>query len=110
MKQALFSSPTDYIDLAAKLHALILEEFESVQPSELPVVYPRLVIMYEFFRLIRGEAFLTIRPSIAEKQQQLYAMEDEIGNRLKQVKQKLNPQDESLRFHVDETKHFFDVS
>lgn len=96
--------------MAAKLHALIIAEFNNASTSDLPAVYPRLVIMYEFFRLIRGEAFLTVRPSVEEKQQQLYTMEDEIGTRLKHVRQTLSPQDESLRFHIDEAKHFFDIS
>lgn len=110
MNQPIFASPGDYFDVAAKLYSLILAEIESVQSSDLPAVYPRVVIMYEFFRLIRGEAFVHIRPSVAEKQQQLYAMENEIGNRLAEIRRRLDPEDESVRFHIGETKRFFDIN
>lgn len=96
--------------MAAKLHALIIAEFNNASTSDLPAVYPRLVIMYEFFRLIRGEAFLTVRPSVEEKQRQLYVMEDEIGNRLAEIKKMLNLQDESLHFRINEMKHSFDIN
>ncbi len=110
MNQPLFSSSEEYFDLASKLHALIMADLENTKPEDLPSHYPKLVVMYEFFRLIRGEAFLDLRPSDAEKQPQLYAMEDEMSKRLAQIRKMLNPENESLRFHIKEMQGFFDIN
>jgi hypothetical protein len=110
MHQPIFSSPEEYFDMASKLHALIMEDFESASSDFLSAHYPKMVVMYEFFRLIRGEAFLDLRPSMGDKQSQLYAMEDEIKERLATIRQQLNPDDASLRFHIEEMQRYFDVN
>lgn len=110
MYQPIFSSSEEYFDLATKLHALIIADLENTKPEHLSSHYPKLVVMYEFFRLIRGEAFLDLRPIDVEKQPKLYAMEDEIGSRLAQIRKTLNLQDESLHFHVKEMQNYFDVN
>lgn len=110
MPQPILASSGEYFSLATKIHALTITEMESVQPSHLPAMYPKFVVMYEFFRLIRGEAFLDLRPSDAEQQPKLYAMEDEIGKKLTSLQQQLDPNDPSIQFHIDEMKRAFDLA
>lgn len=110
MNKPVFSSSEEYFELATKLHALIMAQMENIPSGNLSAAYPKLVIMYEFFRLIRGEAFLDLRPINAEKQSNLYAMEDKIGKRLLEIRKTLNPADESLRYHIKEMQGYFDVS
>ncbi len=107
--QPIFSSPEEYFDFATKLYHLIMADLEHTKSKDFSSHYPKLVVMYEFFRLIRGEAFLDLRPIDTEIQPQLYAMEDGIGKQLETLRQRLNPHDESLRFHIKEMQAYFDI-
>lgn len=108
MSQPLFSSSDEYFDFATKLYDLIMTQMENIHPNHLSSIYPKLVVMYEFFRLIRGEAFLDFRPIDPERQSRLYAMEDGMCKRLSTIQQQLDTDDPSLRFHIDEMKSSFD--
>ena len=99
-------SQTQWFDLAKQIYDLVMNEVEVVKDSiYLPEIYPRLIICYEFFRLIRGEMlFYTKRPPMLEKQKELYKMEDKISAKLKEISAKLDPKDEKVKFHLDEVQ------
>lgn len=94
----------DYIDLVGKIHALVTTEIlQYTYTTKDPVtVYPKLVIMYEFFRLLRGESFTDLRPSVGEYQKRLYEMEDEIREALEKVKEKIDFNDERVQYNIDQ--------
>lgn len=95
----------EYIDLVKKTHELISQEIDNAENSEfLDQKYPKLITMYEFFRLLRGEAFTDIRPSAAEEQKNFYKMEHEILERLENIKKKLNFDDEHVKFYIQEAQ------
>ena len=52
--------------------------------------YSAFVVMYEFYRLWRGEAFYAIRPTdLGDYQNKIYQMEDSLAKKLTEVKEKL---------------------
>lgn len=73
-----------YREICYEINNLINAELESIENVE--TTYPKLVIMYEFFRLIRGEAFLDLREPDPAFQNELYGMEDQIFEKLKKIK------------------------
>ncbi len=94
-----------YIQLSKQIFDLILGEIDLLSKNnsnDLAMVYPKFIIMYEFFRMIRGEAFFNIRPPTPGFQKQLYAMEDEIKKRLETVKKKLDLKDQRVQFYLQE--------
>lgn len=98
-----------WYNLAKDLYELILAEIQKAE-EDLQAAYPKLVIMYEFFRLIRGEAFNVIRPpGVAEFQQKIYQMEDEIASKLEELAQKLDFADSKTKFYLDQMKKSFDA-
>lgn len=93
-----------YLDLVDKIHTLVITEIQKYtytakDPFE---AYPKLVIMYEFFRLLRGEAFLDSRPHAlnSNDQKKFYEMEDEIRKSLDEVKNKVDFQDERVQEYI----------
>lgn len=95
-------TPEQWYDLGKSLHELIVSEIESISTQELPQLYPKLIIMYEFFRLVRGEAFYSSRPSgLGDAQHELYQMEDSLARQLKQLREKLDPSDGSVAYYLD---------
>ena len=60
--------------------------------------------MYEFFRLLRGEAFLENRPHAPDKQNSFYKMEGEIAKRIDELKTKINFDDEKVKFYINEAQ------
>lgn len=94
----------EYFDLVGKIHALVITEiklytYTSKDPVEM---YPKLVIMYEFFRLLRGEAFMDFRPlsSGTNDQKRFYEMEDEIRKALDEVKKKIDFKDIRVQEYI----------
>lgn len=77
----------DYKVLAKSIYKLILAELDN--PEDIESVYPKLVIMYEFFRLIRGEAFINYREPTIGFQKEMYSMEDEILKKLQNIKKQI---------------------
>jgi hypothetical protein len=106
-------TPSEWYDIAEKLYKIIdgeMERIDSLGAEELPMAYPKMVVMYEFFRLIRGEAFLDVRqPGMGDKQKDLYRMEDELLRKLNSLKQKLDPKDKRTSFYLKEFKKRFDL-
>ncbi len=66
--------------------------------------------MYEFFRLLRGEAFLEVRPQTPEHQSEFYQMEDNLRKKIKELSAKLDPKNPAIKFHLDEAKKSFDIA
>jgi hypothetical protein len=73
--------------------------------EDLAMDYPKLVTMYEFFRLLRGEAFVGRRPHTPEKQNEFYRMEDDIAKRIGELKKKINFSDERVQQYLNLAKN-----
>ena len=79
------------MDLVKKIYGLIMAEIDRTEREKnYEEGYFKLVIMSEFFRMLRGEAFLGIRPSVGDEQKNLYRMQDEIGKRVEEIKEKVD--------------------
>lgn len=94
----------EYIGLAEKVHDLIMEEMKWWEDGkgDLIAAYPKLAVMCEFFRMLRGEAFSEVRPPTPGEQDKLYAMEDEISKALDRIKEKVELDDERLKYQVEQ--------
>lgn len=104
-------APKDWYNLADDLHRLILSEINNVSVDSLPEVYPKLAVMYEFFRLVRGEAFHSARPAgVGEFQEQIYKMENDLLDRLKVLGKKLDANDGKTKYYLDLMKKSFDLN
>lgn len=103
-------TPEQWHALAIDIHNLIMDELDTLPSEWMPQAYPKLIVMYEFFRLLRGEAFMASRPSgLGESQRDLYAKEDGIAGRLKAIAENLDPNDASTKFYLDAMKKSFDL-
>jgi hypothetical protein len=106
-------TPDEYYNLVKNIYQLILDEIEDIQTlvkvKFLHTTYPKLVTMYEFFRLLRGEAFLDIRPHVSEHQNEFYQMEDNLQKKIKELSAKLDHNNPATKFHLDEAKKSFDI-
>ncbi len=100
-------SAENYKNFSRQLYDLIKSEFESV--SDLESQYPKFIIMYEFFRMIRGEAFTELREPTPEFQKELYEMEKELKKITTKLKSELNPKSSKLQTHLDEIKNLLTV-
>lgn len=103
-------TPEQWHAFVTDLFDLIMADFEVVSPEFLSQSYPKLVIMHEFFRLVRGEAFSGSRPrGLGDLQAELYAMEDILVQKLAVLREGLHPNDEKTKYHLDLMKKSFDV-
>lgn len=106
-------SSSDYIKLCNNIFTLIRSQIaffnESPKSSDLAPIYNNIVIMYEFFRLLRGESFIEVRPIISSYQNELYNMEKTIYQDLKDVRNKLDVQDPQVKYYIDKAKQIFDI-
>jgi hypothetical protein len=101
-------SPEKYIELLSNLHKLIILEIkQALKTNDIAMIYPRLVIMYEFFRLLRGEAFTEFRPHTPNEQSTFYKMEDDIARRLDKVKNKIDFDDERVKYYIQKAHKWF---
>jgi len=98
----------NWYGLAKDLYELIDAETNNISDNDLPEIYPKLIVMYEFFRLFRGEAFYSARPrGIGVYQKEIYKIEDEILNKLKFLEKKLNQADNRVAYYLDLMKKSF---
>lgn len=88
-----------YKELCAEIEKLISAELE--HPEDIEASYPKFIIMYEFFCLLRGEAFTAHRDPTPEFQKELYAIEDKIGKRVLQLKNSIPENSTKAKFHFD---------
>lgn len=103
-------SGKEWFQNAERTYALIVTEMETVSKEHLSQAYPKFVVMYEYFRLLRGEAFLDHRgPVTPDEQRRLYEMENEIAEKINAVRKLLDPNDGSTKYHIDEMKKHFDL-
>jgi hypothetical protein len=100
-----------WYNLAENLYELIGRDVENVTDEDLPAAYPKLVVMYEFFRLVRGEAFHASRPAeVGEFQTKIYDMENDFAKKLAGLEAKLDPNDSKTKFYLDGMKKSFDLA
>ncbi len=103
-------TPEQWYSLGKILYEIIRADMESASSEDLPQLYPQLIIMYEFFRLVRGEAFYSTRPSgLGDNQQKLYQMEDDLSRQLKQLRERLNPKDGRTAYYLNLMGKSFDL-
>ena len=103
-------TPTDWYNLIADLYELILAEISNISVDDLPEIYPKLVVMYEFFRLARGEAFYSVRlAGIDEFQEKIYKMENNLADHFKILAKGLNSEDDKTKHYLDLMKKSFDL-
>jgi len=88
-----------YPELVNSVYQLILAEIKAVKDIESQ--YPKLIIMAEFFSLLRGDVFLEFRGHTPEFQQDFYRMEDEIFNKIKELKKEIPLDSEKAKFNYE---------
>ena len=89
----------EYKKLVNSTYELILKEISN--PKDIESQYPKFVIMYEFFRLLRGEAFTNFREPVGEYQKDIYTMEDNIFKILVALKTQIPEGSEKAKFNMD---------
>lgn len=89
----------EYKALVNSTYQLILKEISN--PNDIEAQYPKFVIMYEFFRLLRGEAFTEVREHVGEYQKDIYAMEDNILKILTTLKTEIPEGSEKAKFNME---------
>lgn len=95
----------DYKKICQEIYHLILDEYEKVEDIE--TQYPKFVIMLEFFRFLRGEAFTKYREPTPDFQKNLYQMEDNLTSILRELKTKLDPNSDRLSYNIAEVSKLF---
>jgi hypothetical protein len=103
-------SADEWYALGKSLYDLIDHEINEASQSDfLPQFYPKLVICYEFFRLIRDEGFQTMRGhGLGDKQKELYKFEHDLRQKLETLAQKIDFSDPMALFYLNEMKKYFD--
>lgn len=105
-------NPNDYVNLLRQNYSLILSEFDyylSLRKTDaMAQAYPKLVILYEFFRLLRGEGFNN-RPNVGELQQEFYKMENDIKMKLDLIKNQLDPNDQRTKYYIEQMQKYFNL-
>lgn len=102
--------PQEWYNLIKDIYEIIIEEINVVSSDTLPELYPKLVVMYEFFRLVRGESFSSYRPAdIGDFQKEIYKMEDKLTEHLKQFENKLSIDDSKTSYNLDLMKKMFSL-
>lgn len=90
----------EYSDLVKKTYKLIIDEMRMSETGDWAHYFPNLMVMYEFFRMLRGEAFNETRPSVPEKQQEFYRMEEKIRQALEELSKRVDFEDERLKYEM----------
>ena len=107
-------SPEEWHKLATNIYDLIMIEINASSPEIIDQTYPNLIIMYEFFRLLRGHAFSTSRPSgLGDLQNDLYQKEYSIHTALRSIEKEINTPHNKYRgmtiYHLNRMKKSFDL-
>ena len=104
-------TPKEWFDQATFIYNIISKEIDAAKDKK-PFVsaYGNLVIMVEFFRMFRGESFYETRPQgIGEFQKEIYRMEDDLTDRVIQLQQYLNQEDQYVISNLNQFKKIFDL-
>lgn len=89
----------EYEKLVVTLYELIQEEIKHT--SDVEAQYPKLIVMYEFFRLLRGEAFVELREHDPELQKKMYEMENILFEKIKQIKETIPANSTKAKYLYD---------
>ena len=96
-------TPEEYTQLVIKIFNLIMFEMNKAEKEkDIASIYPKLVIMYEFFRLLRGEAFQDNRPPTPQTQNTFYEQENQIEKKLNVIKNRVNLNDQRVKYYIEE--------
>lgn len=71
------------------------------QSDILPKVYPQIAIMYEFFRMLRGEAFDGIVEA-GGPHGKYYRQENTLKERLLKLREELDPEDDRTKYFLSQ--------
>ena len=103
----------DYRNLVVNTYKLIIEEINyyssSDRSNDLASIYPKLVVMYQFFRMLRGEAFSDVRPHTPKYQHDYYDMENNIRQKLEELKSKVDISDPLTATRIKEMQDKFNL-
>lgn len=93
-----------FITMANGVFELSMAEAQKAlhENQDVAAVYPKIVVMYEFFRLLRGEAFTDFRPPKPEFQHSLTEKEVELNKVLEKLKEKIDFKDERTKSYIDQ--------
>lgn len=93
-----------FISMANAVFELSMAEAKRAlnENQDIASIYPKIVVMYEFFRLIRGEAFTDFRQPTPEYQNSLREKENELGKVLDQLMAKIDFNDERTKSYIDQ--------
>lgn len=95
-------TPEEYSSLLEQIHDLIMAEIESTRENSFAKeMFPKLVLMYQFFGFLRGEAFDKVRPITPGMQDQFYKWENEISGAITILR-------DEMGFPEAETEAFFE--
>jgi len=98
----------DYKILCSEIYNLILKEYST--PEDLETQFPSFIVMFEFFRLLRGEAFTRYREPTPEYQEELYRMEDSLRSVLDKLKSQVDLNTEKSLSHFNRIFNDFYLS
>lgn len=82
-------TPEQWFEMSSHIYDITTKELDAalLDPSQSGNAYAKLVTSCIFFAFLRGEFFMTIRPGgMGEKQNQLYAWEKELFEKLEKLK------------------------
>ena len=96
----------EYKEFCLKAFTLISKEYEQLE--DLEQQYPKLIIMCEFFRLLRGEAFTRFREPTPEFQTKLYKMEDILQSALDNFKKEVE-NSEKVQYNLKMFRNMFEI-
>lgn len=88
-----------FTEVCNEINKLITAEIDNT--ADIEIAYPKLVIMYEFFRLLRGEAFTEVREPTPDSQKDFYEMEDKMLKKLLELKTKLPTDNAKAKYYFD---------
>lgn len=95
--------------MAERAHGLVAAEAASAPTVELPQIYPKLVLTYEFARLLRGEGFAGSRPEGVDPAP-LYRLEAETERTLSEVRARMPLElRDAAAFHVRDMCRRFEL-
>lgn len=105
-------SDHDWYNHAKFLYEIILNEIENSIVDQTPENYPKAVIAYEFFRMLRSEWFNSSRPPEISQdtlQKDIYQMENKLYEKLEMLRKIVNSEDERINFYIEDMKKSFDI-
>ena len=91
-----FIEAAQYKRMCIDIFNLIIQEIEDTDDPDRR--FPEIGVMYEFYRLLRGEAFSQYHEDMHEFQNDLYKMEHTIRDKMRDTKLKIKNPDRANYF------------